>query len=124
MHIYKHCLLEIHNFIYVFPLFQILADDPTFATVHHGHFIPYATAGDCFSVVPCPQGRFHVSLNGTGLVVAPDVDWSTEGHSVSRQISRDAVSYLIGLVVRYFFNVFLNFVVGGSDGSFDFETDM
>ncbi|XP_030827982.1 A disintegrin and metalloproteinase with thrombospondin motifs 9 [Strongylocentrotus purpuratus] len=71
---------------------EVITDDPTFATVHHGHFIPYATAGDCFSVVPCPQGRFHVSLNGTGLVVAPDVDWSTEGHSVSRQISRDAIN--------------------------------
>ena len=70
-----------------------LADDPTFATVHHGEFIPYATAGDCYSSVDCPQGRFHLSLNGTGLVVAPGVDWSTEGHSVSRRISRDSVSW-------------------------------
>ncbi|XP_071481500.1 A disintegrin and metalloproteinase with thrombospondin motifs 9-like [Diadema antillarum] len=74
---------------------EVITDDATFSRVHLGHFIPYATAGDCYSAVSCPQGRFHLSLNGTGLLVAADLDWATEGHSVSRRILRDPLNHRV-----------------------------
>ncbi|XP_038060636.1 A disintegrin and metalloproteinase with thrombospondin motifs 9-like [Patiria miniata] len=71
---------------------EIIISDPTFAVVHRGKFVPYATAGDCYSSADCPQGQFHINLTGTRLALAPEVDWGTEGYAVSRRLSRDELN--------------------------------
>ena len=69
-----------------------LVSDPTFADVRYGKFVPYATAGDCYSSASCPQGRFHINLICTQLALAPEVDWGTEGYAVSKRLARDEVN--------------------------------
>ncbi|XP_022109098.1 A disintegrin and metalloproteinase with thrombospondin motifs 9-like isoform X2 [Acanthaster planci] len=71
---------------------EIIISDGTFADVRYGKFVPYATAGDCYSSSDCPQGRFHINLIGTQLALAPEVDWGTEGYAVSRRLARDRLN--------------------------------
>uniref|UniRef100_A0A8C5C4L8 ADAM metallopeptidase with thrombospondin type 1 motif 9 n=1 Tax=Gadus morhua TaxID=8049 RepID=A0A8C5C4L8_GADMO len=59
---------------------HIVTTDWQFASTHEGQRIPFATAGDCFSAARCPQGQFRVNLSGTGLQVAQDAHWITQGN--------------------------------------------
>ncbi|XP_071810508.1 A disintegrin and metalloproteinase with thrombospondin motifs 9-like isoform X3 [Asterias amurensis] len=68
---------------------EIVTTDPTFADVRYGDFVPYASAGDCYSSAACPQGRFRINLIGTRLALAPGVDWDTSGYAVTKRLTRD-----------------------------------
>ncbi|KAJ8046666.1 A disintegrin and metalloproteinase with thrombospondin motifs 9 [Holothuria leucospilota] len=65
---------------------EIITTDSTFARVHQGFFVPYATAGDCYSAVECPQGNFRINLRTTGFTVSSESEWSTKGYAVSKVI--------------------------------------
>ncbi|XP_019642895.1 PREDICTED: uncharacterized protein LOC109484115 [Branchiostoma belcheri] len=57
---------------------RIIQDDHTFATTEGNNYIPYGTAGDCYSPTQgCAKGTFQVDLSGTELVLAPGVQWGT-----------------------------------------------
>ncbi|VDN04037.1 unnamed protein product, partial [Thelazia callipaeda] len=62
--------------------------DHTFATTSHGEEVAFATAGDCYSAVDCPQGQFGIDLRGTGLRVMDDLRWIDQGHRTSSRIER------------------------------------
>ncbi|CAD6197895.1 unnamed protein product [Caenorhabditis auriculariae] len=62
--------------------------DYTFATKVHGNFVPYATAGDCYSMRECPQGRFSLDFQGTSLRVVDDLNWEDQGHRTASRIDR------------------------------------
>uniref|UniRef100_A0A8C5BKQ3 ADAM metallopeptidase with thrombospondin type 1 motif 9 n=1 Tax=Gadus morhua TaxID=8049 RepID=A0A8C5BKQ3_GADMO len=70
---------------------HIVTTDWQFASTHEGQRIPFATAGDCFSAARCPQGQFRVNLSGTGLQVAQDAHWITQGNYAVAEISRSEV---------------------------------
>lgn len=40
---------------------KIDLEDFTFAETVYGEMVPYASAGDCYSAVSCPQVNFHPS---------------------------------------------------------------
>lgn len=81
-----------------------------FADTLHGSFVPYGTAGDCYSMKDCPQvsrsileilapflnvpvlqGRFSVDLRGTGLRIVDDLQWEDKGHRTTSRIDRSSV---------------------------------
>ena len=66
--------------------------DFTFTEQIYGDPVPFATAGDCYSIASCPMGRFSVNLQKTGLVLHKNVDWVSEGH-FSHQIIKKQVWY-------------------------------
>eukprot|EP00118_Oscarella_pearsei_P013252 m.103923 g.103923 ORF g.103923 m.103923 type:complete len:1203 (+) comp37198_c0_seq7:224-3832(+) len=67
---------------------EIRTDDLTFATAN-GSRPEYASAGDCFSQEPCPQGTFRVDLSGTGLELASvsPSQWTLEGNLTPNHIA-------------------------------------
>ncbi|CAJ0931148.1 unnamed protein product, partial [Mesorhabditis belari] len=67
---------------------RININDFTFAQTEHGLPVPFATAGDCYSMRDCPQGRFSVNLRGSGLRIAEDLQWEDRGHRTSSRIDR------------------------------------
>ncbi|XP_041349612.1 A disintegrin and metalloproteinase with thrombospondin motifs 9-like [Gigantopelta aegis] len=67
---------------------RIIFNDGTFSTVHTGKFIPYGTAGDCYSSDACPQGRFSINLAGTGFIVSVNTTWTLAGNKASQRIWR------------------------------------
>ncbi|XP_070557592.1 A disintegrin and metalloproteinase with thrombospondin motifs 9-like [Ptychodera flava] len=67
----------------------VITSDDTFAVKRLGEFIPYANAGDCYSLSHCPQGRFHINLSDTGLAVSPDTSWDAKGRALTRNIFRE-----------------------------------
>ncbi|CAC5409850.1 A disintegrin and metalloproteinase with thrombospondin motifs 4 [Mytilus coruscus] len=61
--------------------------DTSFATSHSGKYIPFASAGDCYSSKNyCPQGRFSINLSGTGLLVSKNTTWKSYGKHTSKSI--------------------------------------
>uniref|UniRef100_A0AAQ4QA41 ADAM metallopeptidase with thrombospondin type 1 motif, 9 n=1 Tax=Gasterosteus aculeatus aculeatus TaxID=481459 RepID=A0AAQ4QA41_GASAC len=63
---------------------NIITTDWRFAVTVEGKSVPFATAGDCYSAAPCPQGRFRINLSGTGFKVAEDSSWISQGnHAVA-----------------------------------------
>jgi hypothetical protein len=78
----------------VFPRLGFLIDwitghDFTFARLVRGHqMVGYGEAGDCYSTANCPQGRFSINLQGTGLRVSPHTSWAGHGHRSSLWINR------------------------------------
>ena len=70
----------------------ISAHDFTFATQRRGQIVPYGEAGDCYSTVNCPQGRFSINLIGTGLRVSPYTGWVGQGNQPSLWLQRISVS--------------------------------
>jgi len=62
-------------------------DDFTFAS-SHGKHIGFGVAGDCYSSSNCPQGRFSISLEGTGFTISERTSWNKNGVSSSQLISR------------------------------------
>ncbi|EJW75208.1 thrombospondin type 1 domain-containing protein, partial [Wuchereria bancrofti] len=76
--------VDLHNM-------KINIHDHTFATTSHGVEVAFATAGDCYSAVDCPQGQFGIDLRGTGLRVMDDLRWVDQGHRTSSRIERSDV---------------------------------
>ncbi|CAJ0579573.1 unnamed protein product, partial [Mesorhabditis spiculigera] len=74
---------------------RININDFTFADTIHGQPVPYATAGDCYSMRDCPQGKFSVDLRGTGLRIADDLQWEDRGHRTSSKVSRKENNVLV-----------------------------
>lgn len=67
---------------------KINTHDFTFSTQRRGQIVPYGEAGDCYSTVNCPQGRFSINLIGTGLRVSPYTGWVGQGNQPSLWLQR------------------------------------
>ncbi|XP_054880506.1 A disintegrin and metalloproteinase with thrombospondin motifs 20 [Poeciliopsis prolifica] len=67
---------------------RIMITDLQFSQTIHGRPVPFATAGDCYSAAKCPQGQFSINLIGTGLKVAPNTKWTSQGNYVSVKVHR------------------------------------
>lgn len=65
---------------------SVYTQDLTFSQTHKGSPVPFGESGDCYSKVSCPQGRFSLSLLGTGFVVSPLTKWITVGNYSSSRI--------------------------------------
>ncbi|KAL6738337.1 hypothetical protein Aduo_011897 [Ancylostoma duodenale] len=74
---------------------KININDMTFADTLHGSYVPYGTAGDCYSMKDCPQGRFSVDLRGTGLRIVDDLQWEDKGHRTTSRIDRSSNNAVI-----------------------------
>ncbi|XP_078001337.1 A disintegrin and metalloproteinase with thrombospondin motifs 9-like [Glandiceps talaboti] len=73
----------------------VIIEDGRYSSNSHGRFVPYASAGDCYSHAHCPQGRFYINLTGTGLAVSPDTSWDTQGRDITRNIFREKNGIII-----------------------------
>uniref|UniRef100_A0A8R1E7G1 GON domain-containing protein n=1 Tax=Caenorhabditis japonica TaxID=281687 RepID=A0A8R1E7G1_CAEJA len=62
--------------------------DYTFAKRKYGVHVPYATAGDCYSMKDCPQGAFSIDLKAAGLKIVDDLNWEDQGHRTTSRIDR------------------------------------
>ncbi|VDM51779.1 unnamed protein product [Angiostrongylus costaricensis] len=67
---------------------KININDMAFSNTLYGSFVPYGTAGDCYSMKDCPQGRFSIDLRGTGLRIVDDLQWEDKGHRTTSRIDR------------------------------------
>lgn len=68
---------------------RIIADDKQFAAVTGLNPPSYGTAGDCYSAQGnCPQGRFSINLQGTGIRLTSKVMWGSTGQAYSQIIYR------------------------------------
>ncbi|XP_054721410.1 A disintegrin and metalloproteinase with thrombospondin motifs 9-like [Uloborus diversus] len=65
---------------------KIITHDMTFSQTHVGEPVPFAQSGDCYSIASCPQGRFSLSLLGTGFMVDPQTKWIADGQYPSSRI--------------------------------------
>ncbi|GFS63422.1 a disintegrin and metalloproteinase with thrombospondin motifs 9 [Trichonephila clavipes] len=63
-----------------------LPHDWTFSHTQGQRPIPFAEAGDCYSIASCPQGRFSLSLLGTGFMVSSFTKWIADGNNPSSRI--------------------------------------
>uniref|UniRef100_G3NJ46 ADAM metallopeptidase with thrombospondin type 1 motif 20 n=1 Tax=Gasterosteus aculeatus aculeatus TaxID=481459 RepID=G3NJ46_GASAC len=62
---------------------RIMITDLQFSQTLLGRPVPFGTAGDCYSAAKCPQGQFSINLIGTGLKVAEETKWTSQGNYVS-----------------------------------------
>ncbi|CAB1323370.1 unnamed protein product [Coregonus sp. 'balchen'] len=67
---------------------RIMTTDLQFSQTLLGRPVPFATAGDCYSAAKCPQGQFSINLIGTGLKVAEETKWTSQGNYVSVKVHR------------------------------------
>uniref|UniRef100_A0A0P6J9Z7 A disintegrin and metalloproteinase with thrombospondin motifs 9 preproprotein n=1 Tax=Heterocephalus glaber TaxID=10181 RepID=A0A0P6J9Z7_HETGA len=67
---------------------QIITTDLQFARTSEGHPVPFATAGDCYSAAKCPQGRFSINLDGTGLSLTESARWISQGNYAVSDIKK------------------------------------
>uniref|UniRef100_A0A1B6E0Y8 Peptidase M12B domain-containing protein n=1 Tax=Clastoptera arizonana TaxID=38151 RepID=A0A1B6E0Y8_9HEMI len=67
---------------------RVYTNDFTFSHQALGRRINYGEAGDCYSRMNCPQGRFSINLSGTGLRVAPYTQWRGHGAHASLEINK------------------------------------
>ncbi|XP_046400011.1 A disintegrin and metalloproteinase with thrombospondin motifs 9-like isoform X2 [Ischnura elegans] len=67
---------------------RIDTEDMTFARQIHGTRVAYGEAGDCYSSLDCPQGRFSINLKGTGLRVHSSMEWEGRGSGAAVHVSR------------------------------------
>ena len=65
--------------------------DFTFTEQVYGKPVPFATAGDCYSIAKCPRGRFSINLQNTGFVLNDTVTWISEGHFPSQFVDKRKV---------------------------------
>lgn len=89
----------------IFTIYFISAKDWTFSYQLKGNKVPFGEAGDCFSRLKCPQGRFSINLAGTGLRVSPNTEWESLGSYASQQIAKQDVS--TSVIVSFLFLLFL-----------------
>jgi len=65
------------------------AEDKQFAVTRGLNPPPYGTAGDCYSAQgKCPQGRFSINLQDTGIKLTSKVMWGSTGQAYSQIIYR------------------------------------
>lgn len=83
-------MIDINYILYA--VYSFLAEDRTFADRFGKNPPAFASAGDCYSSASCPQGRFIVNFEGTGLRVADEVTWTSRGYHTSQKIFRSRVS--------------------------------
>lgn len=62
---------------------QVIEDDRQFATTTGRLPQTYGSAGDCYSTVPCPQGRFSINFERTKFRIRPKTDWETRGQNAT-----------------------------------------
>ncbi|KAF8376545.1 gon-1, partial [Pristionchus pacificus] len=74
---------------------KININDFSFATTISGVPVSYATAGDCYSMRDCPQGRFSVDLRGIGVRIVDDLLWEDKGTRTQSRIDRKMNNTLI-----------------------------
>ncbi|KAJ1110188.1 hypothetical protein NDU88_007543 [Pleurodeles waltl] len=67
---------------------QIITTDLQFAQTLDGRPVPFATAGDCYSAAKCPQGRFRINLQGTGLALTDTSKWISQGNYAVAEIKK------------------------------------
>ena len=60
----------------------------------YGKPVPFATAGDCYSISMCPRGKFSINLENTGFVLSNNVTWISEGHFPSQVVDIRKVQYM------------------------------
>lgn len=56
------------------------------------HEVKYGEAGDCYSSLSCPQGRFSINLQGTAFKVSESTTWAEYGKDPSIRVNRFEVS--------------------------------
>ncbi|KAI5700859.1 hypothetical protein M8J76_005893 [Diaphorina citri] len=62
---------------------KVNTKDFTFSRQRQGQPQAYGEAGDCYSRVKCPQGRFSIDLTGTGFMISAQTTWVSHGPSAS-----------------------------------------
>lgn len=62
---------------------QIIDDDLTFAVTNGRRSQTFGSAGDCYSSVPCPQGRFSINFERTKFRIRPKTEWETRGQNAT-----------------------------------------
>ncbi|CAB3406645.1 unnamed protein product [Caenorhabditis bovis] len=67
---------------------KIHLTDYTFTKQIYGKYVPFATAGDCYSMKECPQGHFSLDLRDAGLRIVDDLNWEDHGHRTTSRIDR------------------------------------
>ncbi|XP_062418980.1 A disintegrin and metalloproteinase with thrombospondin motifs 20-like [Pungitius pungitius] len=67
---------------------RIMITDLQFSQTLLGRPVPFGTAGDCYSAAKCPQGQFSINLIGTGLKLAEETKWTSQGNYVSIKVHR------------------------------------
>ncbi|KAI6223543.1 BMA-GON-1, isoform e [Aphelenchoides fujianensis] len=80
--------VDLHNM-------KINPHDFTFARTLHGTPVALGTAGDCYAMADCPQGRFSIDLRSTGLRLVDDLQWKEQGHRTSARIERKFSNTLV-----------------------------
>jgi hypothetical protein len=50
--------------------------------------VEYGKAGDCYSLMECPQGRFSIDLRETALGLSSEITWVKETSSASLVINK------------------------------------
>ena len=66
--------------------------DFTFSHQVYGKQVPFASAGDCYSLGKCPRGGFSINLHSTGFMLDPSVEWISEGHFAAQEVVKKMVS--------------------------------
>lgn len=68
---------------------RVRTDDWTFSRQVKGkHLVKYGEAGDCYSSLSCPQGRFSINLSGTAFKVSEATTWAEYGKDPSIRVNR------------------------------------
>ncbi|KAJ7351111.1 A disintegrin and metalloproteinase with thrombospondin motif 9 [Desmophyllum pertusum] len=68
---------------------KIIQEDKQFASTRGLNPPSYGTAGDCYSAQgKCPQGRFSINLQDTGIKLTSKVMWGSTGQGYSQIIYR------------------------------------
>jgi hypothetical protein len=65
-----------------------LANDYTFSWTKGMKRVEYGKAGDCYSLINCPQGRFSIDLRGTALRLSPEVTWVSEASNAFLSLNK------------------------------------
>ncbi|XP_018310553.1 A disintegrin and metalloproteinase with thrombospondin motifs gon-1 isoform X1 [Mycetomoellerius zeteki] len=74
----------------------IIANDYTFSWTKGMQRVEYGKAGDCYSLVECPQGRFSIDLRGTALGLSSEITWVKETSTSSLAINRINNQRIVG----------------------------
>lgn len=74
----------------------IIANDYTFSWTKGAKRVEYGKAGDCYSLVHCPQGRFSINLEGTLVKLSSEVVWTMESSRASLEIERITGQRVLG----------------------------
>jgi hypothetical protein len=79
--------------------FSIVADDYRFSMKIGENNIEFGKAGDCYSQMNCPQGRFAINLSGTMLMLSPEVHWPKQknAYAIINKIVRASNKILLSI---------------------------